>query len=102
MRLVAPPPPSTFPHAFDLHYVVTLAAHQLVCDIHVKNTGSENFQFQTLLHNYIAVPDIANVAIHGIDAGVHYTDKVLRGQEGTAPGGPLNFTGEVDRYVAGL
>jgi glucose-6-phosphate 1-epimerase len=99
VRLVAPPPPATFPHAIELHYVVTLAGHQLVSDLHVKNKGTEDFKFQALLHTYLAVPDISQVAVKGIDAGVNYADKTRGGEVAAAPGGPLTFTTETDRYV---
>lgn len=97
VRLVAPPPPQSFPYHYDLSYVVTLAAHQLSCDIHVVNRDSEAFKFQALLHNYLAVPDIKKISISGIQAGVTYKDKVLGGVEDKAPGGPLTITSETDR-----
>lgn len=97
VRLVAPPPPDSFPHAFELRYVVTLAAHQLVCDLHVLNTGKEDFKFQALLHSYLAVPDISKVSIQGLDEGVSFKDKVRGGAVDTAPGGPLTFKAETDR-----
>lgn len=97
VRLVAPPPPATFPHSFELHYVVTLAAHELVCNLHVLNTGTEDFKFQALLHTYLAVPDVSKIALTGIDAGTSYKDKVLGGAVGAAPGGPLVIDQQVDR-----
>lgn len=99
VRLVAPPPPVSFPHSFELHYVVTLAGHQIVSDLHVLNTGALDFKFQALLHNYIAVSDISKVTVSGIDAGVTYTDKVRGGELGQAPGGPLALASETDRWV---
>ncbi|KAI0793497.1 galactose mutarotase-like protein [Abortiporus biennis] len=44
---------------FHLAYVVTLAEHQLVTDLHVKNTAlssSGPLEFQALFHNYIRAP----------------------------------------------
>lgn len=99
VRLAAPPPPQSFPYHYDLSYVVTLAAHQLSCDIHVVNRDSDEFRFQALLHNYLAVPDVSQISISGINAGVSYTDKVLGGTQHQAPGGPLTITSEIDRYA---
>ena len=77
VRLLAPPPPSGFSHNYKLAYVVTLAAHQLSCDIHVTNNDSKEFKFQALLHNYLAVPDSSKISMTGIDKGVQYFDKAL-------------------------
>lgn len=99
VRFAPPPTPASFPHKFELFYVVTLAPHQLVCDVHVKNTGSEDFKFQALLHSYLAVPDATKVSITGIDAGVTYKDKILGGETGTAPGGALVVDRPLDRCV---
>lgn len=100
VRLAAPPPPESFPYHYELTYVVTLAAHQLSCDIHVVNRDSEAFRFQALLHNYLAVPDVSQILISGINAGVNYKDKVRGGSEHAADGGALTITGEVDRVYA--
>lgn len=97
VRLVAPPAPASFGHQFELHYVVTLAAHQIVCDLHVLNTGSVEFKFQALLHNYIRVPDISKVRIAGLGEGTSYKDKVKGGAVRTAPDDTVVIDQETDR-----
>jgi glucose-6-phosphate 1-epimerase len=103
VRLAAPAPPAEFGHADDysLSYVVTLAPHQLSTDLHVKNTSSTNsFQFQALLHNYLAVPDVNKIKITGLDKGVVYTDKILDFKKDTHPGGELVIDKATDRVYA--
>ncbi|GFZ51797.1 hypothetical protein JCM24511_09565 [Saitozyma sp. JCM 24511] len=98
VRLLAPPPPTSFNHSYKLAYVITLAPHQLVTDLHLTNTSSsEDFIFQALLHNYLAVPDANKLQITGLDKGVDYKDKVLGGKLCTWEGGVLTIEGETDR-----
>ncbi|WVQ80330.1 hypothetical protein IAT38_002435 [Cryptococcus sp. DSM 104549] len=97
VRFIPPPTPASFPHKFDLSYVVTLTEHQLSTDLHVSNTGGENFKFQALLHNYLAVPDVSAIKITGIEKGTTYKDKVLGGKEEKSEGGTLVVDRELDR-----
>ncbi|KAK8845511.1 hypothetical protein IAR55_006226 [Kwoniella newhampshirensis] len=97
IRLAAPPPPDSFPHRFTLAYVVTLTEHQLSTDLHITNTGSEDFIFQALLHNYLAVPDSSKIKINGVDAGTVYKDKVLGMKLDESDGNPLVIDKEIDR-----
>ena len=96
VRFVSPPPPSGFDHKYKLAYVVTLAAHQLSTDLHIVNEGSDDFQFQALLHNYLAVPDARKLSITGIDRGTRYKDKTQNFKEMIWPGEPLTITKETD------
>ncbi|KZW02163.1 galactose mutarotase-like protein [Exidia glandulosa HHB12029] len=68
-----------FPWA--LTYTITLAAHQLTTDIAVKNTGGASFDFQALLHTYIAAHS-ASVSVSPL-TGLTYIDKVAGGGERT-------------------
>jgi glucose-6-phosphate 1-epimerase len=97
IRLVAPPPPSGFDHTYDLQYVVTLSAHQLSTDIHLNNTGKEDFKFQALLHSYLAVDDVSKISISGLDEGVEYFDKAAGGTMNKWEGGDLKIDKETDR-----
>lgn len=97
VRLLAPPPPSSFPHKYRLSFVVTLTAHQLSTDIHVTNEDEKDFIFQALLHNYLAVPDANKISMTGLDEGVAYYDKADGGKMKTWGGGPLRIQGETDR-----
>jgi glucose-6-phosphate 1-epimerase len=89
-----------FPHAFELAYVVTLTAHQLSTDLHVKNPGDKPLKFQALLHGYLAVPDVYKIKIQGLEKGLTYRDKVRNNIRPTWEGGALVIDQEVDRSVA--
>jgi len=76
VRLVLEPTPeikNVFPNPFHLAYVVTLTAHQLSTDLHVKNTGSESLTYQALLHTYFEV-DAASCTVSPLK-GLTYIDK---------------------------
>jgi glucose-6-phosphate 1-epimerase len=46
---------SLWPHAFGLTYSVTLSPGSLETSIQVRNTGTETWEFQTLLHTYLKI-----------------------------------------------
>lgn len=98
VRLLAPPPPSEFKHDYKLSYVVTLAKHQLSTDLHIVNTSkSEDFKFQALLHNYLAVPDASKVKITGIEKGVEYKDKLQNFKRDKWDGSAVTIGEGIDR-----
>jgi glucose-6-phosphate 1-epimerase len=62
-----------------------------------RNTGAAPFDITQALHSYLAVGDIAEVAVLGLD-GCRYIDKVAGpGAPRPMQVGPVRFTGEVDR-----
>jgi len=98
VRLLSPPPPPEFKHDYRLSYVVTLAKHQLSTDLHIVNTSkTEDFKFQALLHNYLAVPDVKKIQVHGLDEGVEYVDKIQNFKREKWAGGALSVKEAVDR-----
>lgn len=96
VRFKAPAPPAEFGHKHDLTYVVTLTAHQLSTDLHVTNTGTEDFKFQALLHNYLAVPDEKKLSVEGLEKGQRWKDKTEGMVQKEWAGGPLTITKEQD------
>ena len=78
-----------------LQFTVELSPKQLRTALQIHNLhkpGESSFDFQTLLHTYYAVPDIASVAVKGLrDAkGQKATyDQVLGCDEGLAVVSPL-------------
>ncbi|KAG8713330.1 hypothetical protein FRC08_013393 [Ceratobasidium sp. 394] len=82
VRLVLEPTPeiaAVFPNPFHLAYVVTLTAHQLSTDLHVKNTGNESLTYQALLHTYFEA-DAATCTVEPLK-GLTYIDKTKGGVE---------------------
>lgn len=96
VRFKAPAPPAEFGHKHDLTYVVTLTAHELSTDLHVRNTGTEDFKFQALLHGYLAVPDAKKLTVTGLEKGQSWKDKTEGFVEKKWEGGPLKITKEQD------
>lgn len=96
VRFKAPAPPAGFDHKHDLHYIVTLTKSQLSTDLHVTNTGTEDFKFQALLHNYLAVPDASKIMVEGLQKGQMWKDKTDGFADKEWPGGPLKITKEQD------
>jgi glucose-6-phosphate 1-epimerase len=70
-----------FDKPFELTYVVTLAAHQLSTDLHVKNTstGAETLNFQALFHTYLRAPS-KDVLVTPLQ-GLNYYDKTEATEE---------------------
>jgi D-hexose-6-phosphate mutarotase len=89
-----------FPHPFDARLAV-VAGDDLELSFEVANPGSAPFAFEVALHTYLAVSDVASVAVDGL-AGRAYADKVAAGARRTEGPAPVRFDGEVDRvYDAG-
>ncbi|CAM9366949.1 unnamed protein product [Phaeothamnion confervicola] len=91
----SPETKEVWPHAFRLRYVVSLNATSLTTTLHIENAGDAPFDFQTLLHTYLRVPDIDAVQIEGFK-GLMYDDKVAGGTH-TEERGKVTFAGEMDR-----
>lgn len=67
-----------WPHTFLLQLTVTLSLEGLTCSLKAINNGETPFDCHTLLHTYLAVPDISTVAIAGYQ-GLEYSDKTQDG-----------------------
>ena len=67
--------------SFCLHYIVTVAEHQISTDLHVENTSTGDMEFQALFHNYIRAPS-DEVVVTPLQELVYYdkTDTLTDGQ----------------------
>ncbi|OAA44612.1 Glycoside hydrolase-type carbohydrate-binding, subgroup [Beauveria brongniartii RCEF 3172] len=83
-----------WPYRFGLLYSVTLTRESLTTTIVITNDGDEPFEFQTLLHSYFRVKDIAQVSIDGFE-NAPYVDQ-LAGLAAKTQAGPITFDGELD------
>ena len=63
---LAPPLKQAWPHAFALELQVEVHGQELKLALDVRNRGSAPLQFAAALHSYLAVDDLANVAIDGV------------------------------------
>ncbi|WP_131104833.1 D-hexose-6-phosphate mutarotase [Ornithinimicrobium sufpigmenti] len=88
------------PGPFDLRYAVRLSpagadrAPALELDLQVHNPGPTAYDVEVALHTYVAVGDVEQVRIDGLD-GAHYLDKVTGSRRRQQ--GPVSLTGETDR-----
>ncbi|BBB69962.1 D-hexose-6-phosphate mutarotase [Undibacterium sp. YM2] len=85
-----------WPYVFRAELRVSILGNslQIVLDIH--NTGDTNFSFSTALHTYLAVQDIADVSLHGLQ-GLYYRDTVTGADHCLEAEPSLHITGETDR-----
>lgn len=84
---------SAWPHPFEARYTVTVGA-ELSLALQVTNTGSLTVGFEEALHTYLAVADIRQTEVTGLE-GAPFTDRLTgpRPAETT----PVRFDAETDR-----
>lgn len=83
---------------FVLRYTVRVGK-TLTLELAVENTGGEVFTFEEALHTYLAVADVRECAIDGLD-GVTYLDKT-DGMAKKVQHGAISITSETDRVYLG-
>ena len=84
-----------FPHPFEARLTATVGS-DLALAFEVTNPGPAPFAFEVALHSYLAVADLAGIAIAGL-AGRPYVDKVAGGERRREGDAPIRIAGEVDR-----
>lgn len=86
------------PGPFAARYAVSLTGvegkEELVLALRVTNTGSLDYRVEAALHTYLAVEDVREVRVLGLE-GAEYLDKVTGRRD--VQEGPLELTGETDR-----
>ncbi len=76
---------------------VTFSPQQLGLEFTVSNEGEHPVSYEQALHTYLAVSDITQVQVLGLE-GSHYLDRAPGGaSEPVLQQGPISFTGETDR-----
>ncbi|KAJ3296734.1 hypothetical protein HK104_001295 [Borealophlyctis nickersoniae] len=90
---------SLWPHEFKLVYSVTLAANTLKTTLEIQNTGTESWEFTSLLHTYFKVQEIATVGVVGL-TGASFLDKVAGGTH-QEDRDRVTVASEVDRVYQG-
>jgi glucose-6-phosphate 1-epimerase len=72
----------------------------LTMTLAVENVGSREIAYESALHTYLAVGDVAQVRISGLEHTA-FLDKVDGGREKRSKAEPVTFAGETDRiYLA--
>lgn len=89
-----------WPYSFFVELTVTLA-ETLTVSLAITNPGESAFSFTAALHNYFAVSDVKQAAVHGL-SGLTYTDRTEVGARCVEENADVILTGETDRtYSAG-
>lgn len=88
-----------FPQPYAATFTATFGA-ELELVLTVENTGDEDFSYEEALHTYLAVGDIREVTVTGLD-GASYLDKAPgAGPDPVVQQGDITFAGETDRVYA--
>ena len=82
-----------FSHRYHAAYRVVLGP-ELALDLTVTNTGDEPFEIEEALHAYLAVGDVRQVRLEGLE-GAPYVDKVGGGRP--VQDGAVRLVAETDR-----
>ena len=82
-----------WPHAFVAEIDVQIEADKLDVALTVRNTSAEHFSFTAALHTYLAVRDIGDVSVRGLQGGRYRQGAT----DGVQDSELLRIDGEVDR-----
>lgn len=84
----------SFPFPYRAYLRAKFTPEYLGIELEVTNTGPNEFTFDNALHTYLAVGDVREISISGLD-GATYLDKVTG--ETLTQSGDVSITGETDR-----
>jgi glucose-6-phosphate 1-epimerase len=84
-----------WPNSFRLELTVCLAPLRLDMELYAENTGDRAWAFSAALHTYLAVSDIGNARLQGLE-GCHFID-AMAGGEHIEDHPEKRFAGEMDR-----
>ncbi|KAL8899488.1 MAG: hypothetical protein Q9192_001535 [Flavoplaca navasiana] len=87
---------SKWDYDFNLTYSVTLSQDSLETSLVVRNTGTSNYDFHVLFHSYLAVDDISETTVSGLEKAA-FKDKMQGGKEVGPAGKPISIESETDR-----
>lgn len=79
------------------NYRVEFSPHQLEVSLTVINTGKELLQLETALHTYLAVSDISQVSIDGLDQCAYIDSVPGANPKHRLQEGAVTFDSETDR-----
>jgi glucose-6-phosphate 1-epimerase len=84
-----------WPHRFVLRHIIRLNS-TLTMSLRVENSGDDRFTFEEALHTYLAVGDVEDVTLEGLE-GCAFLDKTDGGVRKRGATAALRFAGETDR-----
>ncbi|KAB8078355.1 galactose mutarotase-like domain-containing protein [Aspergillus leporis] len=86
---------------FGLVYSVTLTKDSLETNLQVQNKGSQNFDFQVLMHTYFKIDDITDVRVKNLESK-SYVDKTQNAAVITETSPAIEINKETDRVYQSL
>ncbi|KAE8352921.1 galactose mutarotase-like domain-containing protein [Aspergillus coremiiformis] len=86
---------------FGLVYSVTLTKESLETSLQVQNKGSQNFDFQVLMHTYFKIDDIADIRVKSLESKT-YVDKTQNAAVITETSPAIEINKETDRVYQSL
>lgn len=86
----------TWPRSFELRLRIILAPGRLTMIPRVRNTDSKAFSFTFAMRNYLAVSDVSEVRVEGLET-LDYLDNLLEKERFTEQADAITFDGEIDR-----
>lgn len=89
-----------WPHVFRAVLRFTLHGNALQMTLDIQNTGDTHFNFCAALHTYLAVRDISQASLHGLQ-GLHYRDTVTGKDHCLDSDAALQVQAETDRIYGG-
>ncbi|KAL8787795.1 MAG: hypothetical protein Q9213_001982 [Squamulea squamosa] len=87
---------SKWDYQFNLTYSITLSQDSLETSLVVRNTGSSNYDFHVLFHTYLAINNISETTVTGLEKAA-FKDKVQGGKEIQPAEKPISIDSETDR-----
>jgi len=88
-----------FPGELSLSLAVSVG-RSVRMDLTARNGGSAAVTFEEALHSYLAVSDVRQVRVRGLE-GVSYVDKTAASARRPGETGPITMAAETDRVYAG-
>jgi glucose-6-phosphate 1-epimerase len=87
-----------WPHGFLLEMTVAVSPDRLDMELYAENTGDTSWAFAAALHTYLAVSELNQVRLQGLE-GCTYLDRVLD-SEAVEDHPEKRFHGEIDRIYS--
>ncbi|MFT4216284.1 MAG: D-hexose-6-phosphate mutarotase [Micropruina sp.] len=86
-----------FPHPYQARLTAEFAAAHLAVTLWARNTGDQPFTIEEALHTYLAVSDVREIAVDGLDGAVYLDKNLPEPAFDQVQSGSLRLTGPTDR-----
>ncbi|MFZ6688804.1 D-hexose-6-phosphate mutarotase [Undibacterium sp. SXout11W] len=90
-----------WPHVFNAQLAVSVHSNSLQVALSIQNNGDTTFSFTSALHTYLAVSDIREARLRGLQ-GTHYRDSLSGNKHCQETAELLKIEGETDRIYGNV